>query len=123
MSTAGSMVKGGFYFNRDKWDIVTVSGKEGLLPGDEGQQFLPIPFLAVLLLAPLAGCLCVVLSPLLGILWLFQRLGRFVVSSLKSPPLWLLSIVEPFKRRGGSKQATGPAPPPQTTEAAPPQDD
>jgi hypothetical protein len=76
MLTAGSMVKGGFYFNRDRWDLVAVGGKEGVLPGGEGQRFHRVPAWAALLLAPLAGGLFVVWVPLLGLALLGQYLGR-----------------------------------------------
>jgi hypothetical protein len=100
MITAGSLVKSGYYFNRDRWDVVAIDGKEGLLPGEEGQQYLQIPMAAALLLAPVAACLCVLLSPLLGFLWLFQRLGRALLKRMKSPPRWFVRIVDPFQRRG-----------------------
>ncbi len=76
MFTAGTMVKGGFYFNRDKWDLVAVSGKEGLLPGTEGQRFLRVPAWAVVLLAPVLGGLFVVFMPFIGFALVGQHLVR-----------------------------------------------
>ena len=33
----GNKVDGGFYLNRKTWDLVTVNGKKGVLPGDGGR--------------------------------------------------------------------------------------
>jgi hypothetical protein len=63
MFTAGATVKGGFYFNRDKLDLVAVSGNQGTLPGQEGHRYIRVPAVAMLLLAPLLGGLFVVFMP------------------------------------------------------------
>ena len=100
MTTAGSMVKGGFYFSRDKWDIVTVSGKEGLLPGAAGQRYLRLPVLAVLLLAPLLGGLFVVFLPFIGFALVLQHLARLSLSGAKRAGRGLLFVVTPAWRPG-----------------------
>jgi len=66
MITAGTTVQGGFYLNRDAWDMIAVSGKEGVLPGEEGDRYLRLPVWAVLVLAPMAGGLFVAFLPLVG---------------------------------------------------------
>jgi hypothetical protein len=100
MMTAGTLVKGGFYFNRDKLDLITVSGKEGLLPGAEGQRFLRVPVLAVLLLAPLLGGLFVMFMPLIGFALVFQHLGRLMLAGAKRTGRALAFIVTPTWRPG-----------------------
>ena len=45
----GSRVKGGFYFNQKSWDLVTVSGKHGVLPGASRDLHLKIPVFLMLL--------------------------------------------------------------------------
>ena len=100
MLTSGTMVKGGFYFNRDKLDLIAVSGKEGALPGADGQRYLRVPVLAVLLLAPILGGLFVMFMPFIGFALVFQHLGRLVVSGTKRATRGLLSVVTPTWRPG-----------------------
>ena len=100
MMTAGTLVKGGFYFNRDKLDLITVSGKEGLLPGAEGQRFLRMPVLAVLLLAPVLGGLFVMFMPLVGFALVFQHLGRLMLAGVKRTGRALAFVITPTWRPG-----------------------
>jgi hypothetical protein len=100
MLTAGTMVKGGFYFNRDKLDLITVSGKEGKLPGADGQRYLRVPVLAVVLLAPVLGGLFVMFMPFIGFALVFQHLGRLMVSAAKRATRGLLFVVTPTWRPG-----------------------
>jgi hypothetical protein len=100
MLTAGSIVKGGFYFNRDKWALVTVNGKKGALPGTEGQRFMRVPVLAVLALAPVLGGLFVAFLPFIGFALLFQHLGRLTLSGIKRAGRGLLFVVTPTWRPG-----------------------
>jgi hypothetical protein len=100
MMTAGTLVKGGFYFNRDKLDLIAVSGKEGLLPGANGQRYLRVPVLAVLLLAPVLGGLFVMFMPFIGFALVFQHLGRLMFSGAKRAGRGLLFVVTPTWRPG-----------------------
>ena len=63
----GSRVKGGFYFNQQSWDLVTVSGKTGVLPGTAKDLHLKIPVLLMLLGAPVIGATLVMFLPFAGI--------------------------------------------------------
>lgn len=76
MITAGTTVEGGFYLNRDAWDLIAVSGKQGVLPGEEGERYVKLPALAVLALAPMAGGLFVVFLPLVGFALVAYYAGR-----------------------------------------------
>jgi hypothetical protein len=100
MMTAGTRVKGGFYFNRDKLDLITVSGKEGLLPGADGQRYLRVPVLAMLLLAPVLGGLFVMFMPFIGFALVLQHLGRLTVSGVKRAGRGLMFVVTPTWRPG-----------------------
>ena len=100
MTTAGSMVKGGFYLNRDKWDILAVSGKEGVLPGTAGERYLRLPVLAVVLLAPLLGGLFVVFLPFIGFALVLQHLARLSLSGMKRAGRGLLFVITPAWRPG-----------------------
>jgi hypothetical protein len=76
MMTAGATVEGGYYLNRDAWDLVAVSGKQGVLPGEEGDRFIKLPALAVLGLAPVAGGLFVAFLPVVGFALVGYYAGR-----------------------------------------------
>ena len=81
--TAGSTVRGGFYVNWDKLDLVVVGAKEGPLPGEEG-RYSKVPAVAALLLAPLLGALFVAVAPCLGLIRLFRRFRRSTLPRLAS---------------------------------------
>jgi hypothetical protein len=100
MFTAGAIVKGGFYFNRDRPDLVAVGGKEGALPGAEGERYFRVPALAVLPLAPVLGALFVVLLPLVGLLLVLRPLGRPALAGAGWAGHGLRFIGTPIWRRG-----------------------
>ena len=100
MITAGSMVKGGFYFNRDKLDLIAVSGKEGRLPGADGQRYMRIPALAMLILAPALGGLFVMFLPFIGFVLVLQHLARLSLSGMKRARRALLLVITPTWRPG-----------------------
>ena len=62
----GNKVNGGFYLNRKTWDLVTVNGKKGLLPGEADERYLKVPTLAMLAAAPVLGATLVVFLPFVG---------------------------------------------------------
>ena len=62
----GNKVDGGFYLNRKTWDLVTVNGKKGLLPGETEDRYLKVPTLAMLAAAPVLGATLVVFLPFVG---------------------------------------------------------
>ena len=72
-----SRVPGGFYFNQKSWDLVTVSGKAGVLPGTTSDRFLRVPLLLLLLGAPVFGATLVMFLPFVGIaLFLHVMVGK-----------------------------------------------
>jgi hypothetical protein len=128
MTTAGTTVKGGFYFNRDAWDLIAVNGKEGVLPGADGQRYLRVPVWAVLFLAPVLGGLFVVFLPFIGFVLVLTHLGRLALSGAKRAGRSLLLLVAPSWRPGeayfagkgdGKRDGAGEAPsdPPKSTDA------
>ena len=62
----GNRVDGGFYLNRKTWDLVTVNGKKGLLPGVADDLYLKVPTLAMLAVAPVLGATLVIFLPFVG---------------------------------------------------------
>lgn len=68
----GQNVAPGFYWNRREWQVATVSGTNGYLPGHARDRYVRIPTAAMLALAPLMGGLLVVFLPFVG----FALVGR-----------------------------------------------
>ena len=77
----GNKVDGGFYLNRKTWDLVTVNGKKGVLPGKANELYLKVPTLAMLAAAPLLGATLVIFLPFVGFA-LFAAAGRRKVAGL-----------------------------------------
>jgi hypothetical protein len=104
MFMAGSIVRAGFYLNRDHLDLIAVGGEGGTLPGDAGQRYCRVPALAALLLAPLLGGLFVVLMPCLRLILMFRRAGR-----VAWPPRAgrLLAAVLPSRRQRNAAAVPG----------------
>jgi hypothetical protein len=71
----GQSVAPGFYWNRGEWQVATVSGTNGYLPGNARDRYVRIPTAAMLALAPVMGGLLVVFLPFVG----FALVGREVL--------------------------------------------
>ena len=84
MVMAGSTVKGGYYFNRDRLDLVAVAGKEGILTGEPGERCRRVPTWLVVILAPLLGVLFIVLMPLVGLVTAGRRLVGSLVTRVRA---------------------------------------
>ena len=86
-----SRVSGGFYFNQKSWDLVTVSGKAGILPGTTSEQYLRVPLFLMLLGAPVFGATLVMFLPFVGIALFLHAMFRkavrpFAARSLEKAP-------------------------------------
>jgi hypothetical protein len=81
----GNRVDGGFYVNRRTFDLVTVSGKKGVLPGEANDLYLKVPTLAMAVAAPLLGASFVIFLPFVGIA-LFAAAGFRKVANLGKAP-------------------------------------
>ena len=60
----GAEVLGGYYLNLKSWEIATVRGERGVLPGRG--EFIWVPTAALLVFAPVMGGLFAVALPFLG---------------------------------------------------------
>jgi len=74
-----SKVRGGFYFHRKSWDLVTVSGKAGVLPGTTSDQYLKVPLVLMLLGAPVFGATLVMFLPFVGIALFVHAIAKKVL--------------------------------------------
>jgi hypothetical protein len=63
---AGSTAKAGYWFNTSSWEVHPVPADGERLPGEAGQQWLAIPTVAALLLAPVLGLTFLMFLPFIG---------------------------------------------------------
>jgi len=63
---SGNKVPGGFYFDKTSWQLVTVKGDEGVLPGEKEARYFRVPALLVLAGAPVIGGSFVMFLPFIG---------------------------------------------------------
>jgi hypothetical protein len=68
----GSEAKGGFYWKRGDWEIVTVDGAKGKLPGPSEADYVRIPGPLLLPVALVVSIAYVVFLPLVGFAMLFR---------------------------------------------------
>jgi hypothetical protein len=72
----GTKVGGGFYFEKKSWELVVVSGKEGVLPGTEKNAYVKVPTVLLLAGAPLYSGAYVLFLPFIGFALLFREMAR-----------------------------------------------
>jgi hypothetical protein len=89
----GEWAPRGYYFERNSWETLALP-KPGRIPqatADCAYVRLPIPPLLMALLAPLAGALCVVLFPLIGLFMLIwvavSKLWKIAAVAASGRPL------------------------------------
>jgi hypothetical protein len=79
-----SETKGGFYWKRGEWEIVTVDGKRGTLPGPSDAEYIRIPGLLLVPVALIVSIAYVVFLPLIGFAMLFHALAGKVAERVRS---------------------------------------
>jgi hypothetical protein len=72
----GTRVPAGFYWRPAGWEMVTLSGRGGVLPGERSERYLRVPVLAMLVLAPAMGAALVMFLPLIGFAMAGRELAR-----------------------------------------------
>ncbi len=95
---AGTPVKSGYYFNLKTWAIQPVEHDGSTLPGEAGEQWLPLPMPVAIGLAPVLGAGFLMFMPVLGfymaakavtrpVVKLFQKTTTEVAANLAQPGL------------------------------------
>ncbi len=74
----GANVKGGFYWNTAKWEVVTVDGKKGTLAGGPAENYLKVPALALIPLAVGFSAVYVMFLPFIGFAMMLSLVARKV---------------------------------------------
>ncbi len=101
----GNHVKAGFYWNLRKWEMVTLSGSGGTLPGKGEDRYLKVPMVAFLFIAPVMGGLYAFFLPFIGFAMLFAFLGRKVGAAGRAAFARVGGVVSPEWRPGEAYMA------------------
>ncbi len=96
----GAEVKAGFYWNLRKWEMVTLSGTGGRLPGNADDRYLKVPIVAFLFIAPVMGGLYAFFLPFIGFAMVFAFLGRKVGAAGRAAVARIGGLVTPEWRPG-----------------------
>jgi hypothetical protein len=95
----GERVKAGFYFNLETWEVTTLSGTGGVLAG-RGAQYLRVPTLAMLALAPLMGLAYAMFLPFIGIALVVSHVSKKAGVAVKSAFRSILTATSPAMQPG-----------------------
>jgi hypothetical protein len=98
--TGGQKAEAGIYWNKGSWDLVTLSGKGGPLPGNETNQYVRIPTLAMIVFAPLMGASFVVFLPFVGFAMVADFLGKKAGAGMKDGVTHMAGVLSPEWRPG-----------------------
>jgi hypothetical protein len=98
--TGGTEVKAGFYWNLRKWEMVTLSGNGGTLPGTREDRYLKVPIVAFLFIAPVMGGLYALFLPFIGFAMVFAFLGRKAGAAGRAAVARIGGLVSPEWRPG-----------------------
>jgi hypothetical protein len=88
-------VKPGFYWNPARWEITTIAGKGGALPGNEEVNYHRVAMPLILLLGPTMGAAYVIFLPLIGFALFFGFLGKKALPHLHRAALYLATRLAP----------------------------
>ncbi len=101
----GNAVKAGFYWNLRKWEMVTLSGIGGTLPGSADDRYLKVPIIAFLFIAPVMGGLYAFFLPFIGFAMLAAFLGRKIGVAGRAAAARVGGLVSPEWRPGEAYMA------------------
>ena len=96
----GTKVEAGFYWRAAEWEIVTLSGDGGTLPGDASEVLYRIPTIGMLAAAPVMGALFVMFLPFIGFALVLKHLANLAVEGSKSAALAVGATLVPSWRPG-----------------------
>jgi K+-transporting ATPase c subunit len=99
-NTGGSKAKAGIYWSKGSWDLVTLSGKGGVLPGGTDTRYVRIPVLAMIVFAPLMGASYVVFLPFIGFAMFGDFLAKKAGVGIQNGVTHLAMVLSPEWRPG-----------------------
>ena len=71
--TGTQPVAGGYYLNTAAWKLEVVEGKGGVLPGEPTANYVRVPALGMLVVAPVMALFFVMLLPFFGVAVLLEQ--------------------------------------------------
>jgi len=74
--TGGTNVKGGYYWHVGTWEIATVKGETGALPGGPKDEYFHAPVAVMFVLAPVMGAAFAIFLPFIGFAMPIYAIGR-----------------------------------------------
>jgi hypothetical protein len=92
---AGSAAKAGYYFNLKSFEIHPVPADGGRLPGDAGADWVEIPVVAALVLAPVLGLTFLMFVPFIGIYLTAERMVKPLFGAARKEAAELAATMSP----------------------------
>ncbi|HET7787513.1 MAG TPA: hypothetical protein VIR81_05605 [Myxococcales bacterium] len=80
----GTEVHGGYFWHVGKWEIATVSGETGTLPGTEKDKYIHTPTPLLFVGAPVMGAAFALFLPFLGFAMPFYAIGKGLFGGKKA---------------------------------------
>jgi hypothetical protein len=96
----GDKVNAGFYLNVESWEVTTLSGKGGTLPGGTSAIFRRVPTLGALMFAPLMGAVYAIFLPFIGIALVAQYATKKVAAGVREVSESVMGTMSPAWRPG-----------------------
>ena len=99
----GDNTKGGIYLKKAEWEIVTVEGENGSLPGGGECEYVKVPAILFVPLAMVLGALYVMFLPFIGFAMLFIMIAKKAAKGLAAlAPAWAAKLAEvPAEKENG----------------------
>lgn len=86
----GNEVKGGFYFNTSKKDLVTLEDDFGVLPGNETESYIRVPLPVMLAAGPIVGLIYVIFLPFVAFAMVLEVAAKKAWAGVRWFGYWLL---------------------------------
>lgn len=92
---AGTPVKSGHYFNLKTWTLLPVESDGETLPGEAGEQWIPLSLPLAVVAAPLLGAGFLMFMPAIGFYLTAKALARPVVNVFRRSTTELAAAMSP----------------------------
>ena len=80
----GNEVQGGYFWHAGKWEVVTISGEKGTLPGTAKDAYLKVSLPVLFVGAPVMGAAFALFLPFLGFAMPFYAIGKNLLGGKKA---------------------------------------
>ncbi len=119
---AGTPVKSGYYFSLKTWTILPVEKDGTALPGNAGEQWMPLPMPVAIGLAPVLGAGFLMFMPVLGFYMTAKALARPVVKLFNKSTTEIAANISPGLATGSAYLTGKPGEEAAKADGAPVQD-